>query len=104
MSEEQAKRVVMAVGLVVVAVVCWESIVNEGKIIPPAKTVVSLLVLLAGLSIGASLAPEIVGPLALLIGTAIAISRMPAKPGPFLTRYAGQPPTTSTPPKTSQGG
>jgi len=86
----------MAMILIVSVIVFWENLVNRGTIIPPAKTVVTMLVLFAGLSIGASLAPEIVGPLSLLIGTAIAISRVPSSPGPFLSRYAGQSPTTKT--------
>lgn len=103
MSDYQARRIVIAVALVVTAVVFWENLVNTGNLIPPAKTVVTMLVLITGLSIGASLAPEVFGPLTLLVGTAIAISRVPTNPGPFLSRYAGQK-TTAPPPSSTTAG
>ncbi len=98
MDELQARKTVVAVSLVVVAVVVWESTVSQGKVIPDARTMVVLLVLITGLSIGASLYPEVFGPLTLLVGTAIAISRIPSTPGPFLKRYAGQTAPTQPPP------
>lgn len=96
MSEEQARKTVLAVMLIVTVIVFWENLVKNGNLLPPGKTIVVMLVLFAGLSIGASLAPEIVGPFSLLVGMAIAISRVPSTPGPFLKHYATPPPTTTT--------
>lgn len=87
MSPAQAKRTATGVFIVVAAVVAWSEIADKGNPLPPAKTLVALIVLAAGLAVGVELIPEIIGPLALLMGLAIVISRIPTGPSKFLGKY-----------------
>lgn len=75
MTEAGAQKAVLATLLVTAAVVAWDNIKATGKATPSGKSLVSFVVLAAGLAIGAGLAPSIVGPLALLIGLSIVVSR-----------------------------
>lgn len=78
MGEDQAQKVVLAVALVGGAVVCWENLKATGKLLPPFKTVTAGVLIIAGLAVGASVAPQLVGPLAILVGLAVVMSRIPS--------------------------
>lgn len=75
MTEAAAQKVVLGTLIVVSAVVVWDNIKRTGKAAPTGKGLVSLVVLGAGLAVGAGVAPGLFGPLALLIGLSIVISR-----------------------------
>lgn len=85
MNQSQAQRVVLATILVTAAVIAWDNIKRTGKARPSGRELVSLLVLAAALSLGANVAPRLVGPLALLIGLGVAVSRT----GSLSTRKVG---------------
>ena len=94
MNQAQAQRTVLAIVLVVAAVVAWDNIKRTGKATPSGKSLVSLVVLGVGLSVGAGVAPAIVGPFALLVGLAVVVSRsgsLAARRGPVVGK-----PGTST--------
>jgi hypothetical protein len=77
-SEAQAQKAVLGVLLVSGAVVIWDNIKQRGKALPTGRSLVAFTILAAGLSIGAGVAPSIVGPFAILIGLAIVASRVGA--------------------------
>jgi len=72
---------------VTAGVVAWSEIARKGSPLPPAKTLVALLVLAAGLAVGVEILPEIVGPLALLMGMAVVISRIPTGKSKFFANF-----------------
>ena len=76
MSEASAQKAVLAVIIATAAVVTWDNIKKTGKATPTGKGLVAFTILAAGLSIGAGVAPSIVGPFAILIGLAIVVSRI----------------------------
>ena len=89
MSEAQAQKAVLGVILVTAAVVAWDNIKKTGKATPTGKGLVAFVILAAVLSIGAGLAPSIVGPFSLLVGLAIIVSRVGSKSSPTLNRIGG---------------
>lgn len=76
MSEATAQSTVLAVVIVAGAVVAWDNIKKTGKASPGGKPLVAFTLLAAGLAVGATVAPQAVGPLAILIGLAVVISRV----------------------------
>ena len=81
MNEAQAQKTVLGVLLVSGAVIVWGNLKGSGgtRVLPATdwgKWLVGFLILAAALSIGASAAPELFGPLALLIGLAVVMSRV----------------------------
>ena len=77
MSEASAQKAVLAVIIATAAVVTWDNIKKtRRKATPTGKGLVAFTILAAGLSIGAGVAPSIVGPFAILIGLAIVVSRI----------------------------
>ena len=76
MSQASAQQAVLVVLLVCGAVIVWDNIKKTGKATPTGKGLVAFTILAAGLSIGAGIAPQIVGPFAILIGLAIVASRV----------------------------
>ena len=79
MSQATAQNVVLGTLLVSAAVVAWDNIKKTGKATPTGKSLVAFVILAAGLSIGAGVAPQIVGPFALLVGLSIVVSRVGGK-------------------------
>lgn len=89
MTEASAQKAVLAVILVTAAVVAWDNIKKTGKATPTGKGLVAFVILAAGLSIGAGVAPSIVGPFAVLVGLAIVVSRVGGKSAPIQGRVGG---------------
>jgi hypothetical protein len=87
MSQSQAKRIATGVFIVTAAVVAWSEIAKKGSPLPSGKTLIALLVLGAGLAVGAEIAPSLFGPLALLFGLAVVVSRIPQGNSKFLSKF-----------------